>query len=332
MSFSHSAAGLLEEVSDPEGLDECIAGSSETPPRPVESLSKKELILEMRELRKQKQQIGLRVRTARQELSQVKRRQKQASHSVAEHSKEIEHILRNLGIEREYVPPADEWRELAREEAARAKEIQRQIDDEKLNHVKYLEELRGRIARGGWPESEKGQEVEEKRERRLAADEHSMQLQAIRDYIRGDLGDLTDEELQDLLRPEHSQRRSNEALSFDEEAVEETIESALEDLNEESAKRRQVLMMMSNRIIREKGEIISALNAGILRKGLQDPTSCTATEAKQLQEILEDVVVLAQRRLQQINANQATQYPPHANVEQYQGNAWSDWNGWNGWT
>lgn len=282
---------------------------------PVEILDMKALRKELRRLRHGGAAMAMRAKKARRELARARKRQKEAEKLFRDNEASVAVLSKRLGCAAEGLPEIDEWRELAREHGLREKELRKQIADEKAKHAVALEELRTELDRGGQPETAKSLEAAENRTRRRAADERCGQIQAVRDYINGDLEGITLEEFRELVRPKPAEPEASTAAPTGTEAGEASttgpitdpvpsaepyqglIEVALEELRERHQLSLRDLVQLSNAVIGRKDAHLKALAYNVLGRGLEDMKLCTPAERNALRELLKDVESLCAWRL-----------------------------------
>eukprot|EP00406_Dinophysis_acuminata_P074586 CAMPEP_0179258444 /NCGR_PEP_ID=MMETSP0797-20121207/25317_1 /TAXON_ID=47934 /ORGANISM="Dinophysis acuminata, Strain DAEP01" /LENGTH=298 /DNA_ID=CAMNT_0020966473 /DNA_START=1 /DNA_END=897 /DNA_ORIENTATION=- len=271
---------------------------------PVEALDMKSLRKELKKLRRGGGALAVHVKKARRELARARKRQKEAEQLFRDNKASVAVLSKRLGCSAEGLPEIDEWRELAREHGLREKELRKQIADEKVKHADFLEELRAELERGGRPETAKSHEAAESQERRRSADERCGQIQAVRDYINGDLEGITLEELRELVQPRPAGTGAAVAAPGvstepipSAEAYYGFVEAALEELRERHQLSLRDLVQLSNAVIGRKDAHLKALAYNVLGRGLEDMKLCTPAERNALRELLKDVESLCAWRL-----------------------------------
>jgi len=165
-------------------------------------------------------------------------------------------------------------------------------------------ELRAELAKGGRPETSRAAEAADNRAKRWAADERCGRIQAVRDYLRGDLDGLGLDELRELASPKlgEGEGKDQEGEGPQEMAAalgehEELIELVLEELRERHQQGLRDLVQLSNAVIGKKDSLLKALAYNVLGRGLEDMKLCTPAERSALRELLQDVESLCSWRL-----------------------------------
>eukprot|EP00416_Gambierdiscus_australes_P032192 CAMPEP_0171083574 /NCGR_PEP_ID=MMETSP0766_2-20121228/17793_1 /TAXON_ID=439317 /ORGANISM="Gambierdiscus australes, Strain CAWD 149" /LENGTH=299 /DNA_ID=CAMNT_0011541009 /DNA_START=149 /DNA_END=1048 /DNA_ORIENTATION=+ len=262
---------------------------------------------ELRKLRRGREILALRVKKARRELARTKKRQKEAERTLTEHEAAVAVISQRLGYVAESLPEIDEWKVLAYEHKVRGQELQRQISDESAVHAECLKKLQEEIKKGGRPETAKSFDYIDNQAKRLAADEHCGQIQAVRDYINGDLEGISLQELQELVSPRLQQQQQQQPLRRKHSRGQDSlvalgeyknlIEVVLKELADRHAQSLSDVWTLSNRELGRKDALLQALSYNLLARGLEDMKLCTPAERVQLRELLQDVESICDGRL-----------------------------------
>lgn len=289
---------LFETGDSPLELDRSINPAAE-----MKALKK-----ELKKLRRGREQLAMRAKKARRELAQTRKRQKEVERKYLDQQEIVAAISKRLGCPAEGLPEIDEWRELAKAHDVREKELQRQIVEEQAAHEAYVEELRAELSSGGRPNTEKAKEADENKARRLIADERCCQIQAIRDYLQGDLQFSSQEELWEVIRPSpeaEEDRLASRATAVEDgdgpplEAYEELIEAVHQEVLAKHEENLRDLVQLSNVVMGRKDLHLKTLGYSVLSRGLEDTKLCTPAERNSLRELLNDVESICAWRLQQ---------------------------------
>eukprot|EP00931_Biecheleriopsis_adriatica_P071816 TRINITY_DN45745_c0_g1_i1.p1 TRINITY_DN45745_c0_g1~~TRINITY_DN45745_c0_g1_i1.p1 ORF type:complete len:314 (-),score=98.68 TRINITY_DN45745_c0_g1_i1:49-990(-) len=275
-----------------------MQAAGEVPEVPIELEDINALRQELPELRAHCDHMARELRKLRRSLALTKSRHKEAHRTVCEREAEVVDISRRLGCPEEGLPEIDEWRQLAKEELAKSREIKQQIEEEQLEHERLMASLHAKIARQGRPESATALEAEENKRKRQAADERCGRLQLVRDYILGRLPEMTSEQLEELLRPEHSELEAEDPqdeTAWSEDTSEE-LENMLEHLQRQHAEDIAELVEFSNQIIGHKNNVLLRLERGILLTAMENPERCNQQEHAAIHDVLDDAETICNLR------------------------------------
>jgi len=250
---------------------------------------------ELKKLRRGKEVLAMRVKKARRELAHTRKKQKEAEKVLSEQEAAVAAVSQRLGYAAEGLPEIDEWRLISKEHRLRAKELKRQIEEEKAAHEEKLQQLQEELKRGGRPETEKSLQAEERRAERAAMDELCGRVHAVRDFLSGDLEGVGIEELRELFATEGSQQAPPAQLELG--SYELVLEEALIQIRERHEQSVRDLKKLCNTVLGRKDVLLKALADNVLGRGLEDLKLCTPAELSALRELLRDVESVCSCRL-----------------------------------
>uniref|UniRef100_A0A7S1WS71 Uncharacterized protein n=1 Tax=Alexandrium catenella TaxID=2925 RepID=A0A7S1WS71_ALECA len=268
---------------------------------PAEVQDIKALRRELRRMRRGREILGMRVKKARRELARTRKRQKEAEKGVMENEAAVAVISQRLGCAAEGLPEIDEWRVIMTEHKLREKELDHQIMNEKEAHEERVKQLEEELKKGGRPETAKSLEAAETRAKRWAADERCGRIQAVRDYLKGELEGISLEELRELVRPPDAEGAEKEeeedGVALGLRQYDELLRAALEELREGHEQAVRDARRLCNLELGRRDALLKALAYNVLTRGLEDIKLCTPTERGALRELLKDVESVCSSRL-----------------------------------
>lgn len=185
------------------------------------------------------------------------------------------------------VQEASGWRELARQHMKAERDLRRTLEAEREEHQRRVKELQNALRSDGAAASEKAQEAEKNRAKRIAVEVQCSKARALLDYIKGKEHGMTLEELGAFLDD-----RSPAAVIAPAEVqrclqrYEALLEAMLQQIQEEGQQRRRDLVQLSNAAITRKEFQLETLGEGALARCLEDVDLCAPEEQLALRELL----------------------------------------------
>ncbi|CAE7249094.1 unnamed protein product [Symbiodinium necroappetens] len=265
--------------------------ASATAPRqaPIELEDIAVLRTELRTLREEYEVLSRDLRSTRRSLASARGQRRDLRQKVADREEETSKIYRELGCAEEDVLALQKWRQLAKEEAKKAKEIMQGIESERSASDLRIADLKAVLKRQGRPDTAKALEAEATRSRREALDEYCARMQLLRDYIAGRLP-IEREALAELLAP--GDEPSEVAKTIDTNAAEDF----LEEMNAAHARVMKNLIDTSNSIIDKKNHTWKRINKGLFLTSIMRPERCALAEHPTIRDVLDAAEALCRDR------------------------------------
>ncbi|CAE7795746.1 unnamed protein product [Symbiodinium sp. KB8] len=244
---------------------------------------------ELRTLREEYEVLSRDLRSTRRSLASARGQRRDLRQKVADREEETSKIYRELGCAEEDVLALQKWRQLAKEEAKKAKEIMQGIESERSASDIRIADLKAVLKRQGRPDTAKALEAEATRSRREALDEYCARMQLLRDYIAGRLP-IEREALAELLAP--GDEPSEVAKTIDTNAAEDF----LEEMNAAHARVMKNLIDTSNSIIDKKNHTWKRINKGLFLTSIMRPERCALAEHPTIRDVLDAAEALCRDR------------------------------------
>ncbi|CAE7563882.1 unnamed protein product [Symbiodinium pilosum] len=208
--------------------------------------------------------------------------------SISSGEEEASKISHELGCAEEDVLALAKWRQLAKDEAKKAKELLQGIESEKAESDGRIADLKAAVKRQGRPNTAKALEAEATRDRRQALDEHCARMQLLRDYIAGRLPSLEQGVLPELLAAPESEADPREedaeaAPTFDVDSVDDVVD----EMKLAHDRVMKNLIDTSNSIIEKKNNTWKRINKGLFLTSILRPERCALSEHPTIREVLD---------------------------------------------